>query len=134
MSESVMVERHGAAVRSCDGRTLDRGAVARATFGHPEHLSHLEGLVHPRVRARLADGLAAAVRRRDAPAVVLDVPLLLESSPDYSATLKGGRPARGVGSRPGEPSWGIGGARRLECSAYPEASARLAARAPDSKV
>ncbi len=76
-----LVARHGASIRSGDGRTLDRAAVARATFGHPEHLSHLEGLVHPRVRERLAGALADRLRRGDVPAVVLDVPLLLESSP-----------------------------------------------------
>jgi len=78
---AAMVDRHGRTILASDGRALDRAAVARATFGRPEHLSHLEGLIHPRVRARLADALAARRRQRDAPAVVLDVPLLLESSP-----------------------------------------------------
>jgi dephospho-CoA kinase len=78
---AALVARHGRELLAADGRSLDRAAVARATFGHPEHLSHLEGLVHPRVRERLAERLAAHLRRRDVPAVVLDVPLLLESSP-----------------------------------------------------
>src|SRR5262245_25161852 len=37
-----LVERHGRAILAADGRTIDRAALARATFGRPEHLSHLE--------------------------------------------------------------------------------------------
>jgi len=75
-----LVARHGRALLRPDG-TIDRAALARKTFGDPEALSHLERLVHPRVRARLERRLAALLRERHLPAVVLDVPLLLESSP-----------------------------------------------------
>jgi dephospho-CoA kinase len=61
--------------------SIDRSALARATFGHPEELADLERLLHPRVRAELSRRLAGHLASGDVPAVVLDVPLLLESSP-----------------------------------------------------
>jgi dephospho-CoA kinase len=72
--------RHGPAILDARG-AIDRTALARATFGRPEHLSHLEQLVHPRVRERMSAQLERHLAREDVPAVVLDVPLLLEASP-----------------------------------------------------
>lgn len=73
-------ERHGDAILGVDG-AIDRARLARATFGHPEHLAHLEQLLHPRVRERLERRLDDELARRAAPAIVLDVPLLLETAP-----------------------------------------------------
>lgn len=60
---------------------VDRAALAKATFGNPEALSYLESLVHPRVGEELANRFDELVRRADLPAIVLDIPLLIESSP-----------------------------------------------------
>jgi dephospho-CoA kinase len=75
-----LVARHGRSILAADGRSIDRAALARATFDHPEHVSHLEALVHPRVRERLDRRLRRHLERADVPVVVLDVPLLLEAS------------------------------------------------------
>lgn len=76
---ALLAARFGAAVAPAG--TVDRAALARATFGHPEALADLERILHPRVRRELADRLARHLATGDVPAVVLDVPLLLESSP-----------------------------------------------------
>lgn len=54
---------------------VDRTALAEAVLGETEKLRRLEGLVHPAV-AR--ERRAFLDRHRDAPLVVLDIPLLLE--------------------------------------------------------
>jgi dephospho-CoA kinase len=74
-----LADRHGRTILAADG-SIDRAALARAVFGRPEHLSHLEALVHPVVRERLGRRVDELVLRRDLPAVVLDVPLLLEEA------------------------------------------------------
>jgi len=81
-----LIERHGRAIALAgssahDPPDLDRRAVARLVFGDAEHRRHLEGLIHPRVRAQIEQALATARTDRSLSAVVLDVPLLLESSP-----------------------------------------------------
>lgn len=80
-----LLARHGRAIAAAastdDPPALDRAALARQVFGRPDEVAHLESLVHPRVRAELERRLAAHLAARDVPAVVLDVPLLLESSP-----------------------------------------------------
>ena len=76
-----LVARHGREILAEGGRSVERGELARRTFGHPAHLSHLEGLIHPLVRERTAKKLDDLSARGEAPAVVLDVPLLLEASP-----------------------------------------------------
>jgi dephospho-CoA kinase len=60
-----------------DGR-LDRPALRAAVLGRPEALRRLEGIIHPLVRAEERAFLARA-RRAGARAVVLDIPLLLET-------------------------------------------------------
>jgi dephospho-CoA kinase len=52
-----------------------RPALAERVLGEPEQLQRLEGLIHPAV-AREREAFLAA--NRDAPIVVLDVPLLFE--------------------------------------------------------
>lgn len=58
--------------------TLDRGALRSAVLGQPDALRKLEGLIHPMVREEEAIFLGRA-RRAGARAVVLDIPLLLET-------------------------------------------------------
>ncbi|MDB5693787.1 MAG: dephospho-CoA kinase [Alphaproteobacteria bacterium] len=56
---------------------VDRGTLAERVLGTPERLRRLEALVHPAV-AREREAFLAA--NRDAPLVVLDIPLLFEAS------------------------------------------------------
>jgi dephospho-CoA kinase len=59
-----------------DGDGLpDRERLGRLVFGNAGELARLESIVHPRVREEMRRALAAG---GDAPALVLDVPLLLE--------------------------------------------------------
>jgi dephospho-CoA kinase len=59
------------------GGVLDRPALSVRVFGHPGALARLNAIVHPRVRARMAELEAAAVAA-GARTVVQDVPLLFE--------------------------------------------------------
>ncbi|GAA1554509.1 hypothetical protein GCM10009804_09240 [Kribbella hippodromi] len=70
-----VVAAFGTGVLTADGE-LDRPAVGRIVFGDDAARRKLEGIIHPRVRAR------AAEIERDAPAdavVVHDIPLLVET-------------------------------------------------------
>lgn len=60
-------------------KAVDREALRRAVLGNPEALRRLERIVHPLVRDEERRFLAAA-RRRGEPMVVLDIPLLFETS------------------------------------------------------
>jgi len=71
----------GPDARGPDGR-VDRAAAAARAFGDdPAPLRRLEALIHPVVRRGLRAAIAGA-RRRRAPAVALDVPLLFEGGVD----------------------------------------------------
>ncbi|HKX07227.1 MAG TPA: dephospho-CoA kinase [Stellaceae bacterium] len=61
------------------GNRIDRPRLGRLVFGDAVALKRLESILHPQVRASQARFLAAA-RRRRAPVVVLDIPLLFETS------------------------------------------------------
>ncbi len=83
---AALVARHGAkVVAGGDPPRVDRAALGRLVFGSDpgqrSALVHLESLLHPRVRRDLEERLEQHLTRRDVPAVLLDVPLLLESSP-----------------------------------------------------
>lgn len=71
---AAVVEAFGDGVLDADGR-LDRGALSARVFGDDAARRRLEGIVHPRVRARSAELVAAAPP--DA-IVINDVPLLVE--------------------------------------------------------
>ena len=79
---ALLVERLGASVAP-DEHT-DRRAVAEVVFERPGEREWLEGLLWPRVRARVADWRAQveAARPRAGVAVV-EVPLLFEAGADY---------------------------------------------------
>jgi dephospho-CoA kinase len=63
-----------------EGR-VDRKAVAAIVFEDEEARRRLEGVVHPIVKARRAEKVAAA-RARGAAGVVIDAPLLFEAGVD----------------------------------------------------
>jgi dephospho-CoA kinase len=58
---------------------IDRPTLGRLVFGDAPALKRLESILHPRVRAAQARFLATN-RRRRAPVVVLDIPLLFETA------------------------------------------------------
>lgn len=75
-----LVSWWGDGVLDAQGR-IDRGAIASIVFEDPAERARLEGLVHPLVheaRSRVID----RARRRGAPAVVIDAPLLFEAGID----------------------------------------------------
>src|SRR3954454_16269421 len=70
----LLVEELGAEV--APGGAIDRSAVAQRVFGDDEKRKWLEGILWPRVGARVAEFRAAVEGR---PAAVVEVPLLFES-------------------------------------------------------
>jgi dephospho-CoA kinase len=78
-----VVETFGEGVLAPDG-SLDRAALAAVVFADPEARARLDGIVHPLVRARTAELIAAAPP--DA-VVVNDVPLLVETGQASSYDL-----------------------------------------------
>lgn len=57
---------------------LDRATLAGRIFSDPAAKARVEALLHPRVRARHWESLAALERTRPGALVVLDIPLLME--------------------------------------------------------
>jgi dephospho-CoA kinase len=60
---------------------VDRVALRQAVLGKPDALSRLEGILHPMVRQE-EQAFVARARRHGSRAVVLDIPLLLETGGD----------------------------------------------------
>jgi dephospho-CoA kinase len=77
---AAMVERFGPGVVAADG-TLDRQAVADVVFTDPEALAALNAIVHPAVGAEILARMEHLGTTDEV--VVLDVPLLVESSKAY---------------------------------------------------
>ena len=83
-----LVERLGEQVAP-DGE-VDRAAVARAVFDRPADREWLEGVLWPRVGARIAEWREELRRRADPPrAAVVEVPLLFEAGMEeaFDATV-----------------------------------------------
>ncbi len=71
-----VVERFGPQVLATDG-TLDRAALRQRVFNDPAARDALNAIVHPAVRRRRDDAVAAARARGDR-IVISDIPLLFE--------------------------------------------------------
>ena len=71
-----VVSRFGTGVVSADG-TIDRAALAGVVFADPAARADLEAIVHPCVRAGVAELVAAGAGRDRV--VVVEIPLLAES-------------------------------------------------------
>jgi dephospho-CoA kinase len=72
------------------GGRVDRGAVARHAFADGDERRFLEGLLWPRVGARVAEWRAAESQRSPAPkALIVETPLLFEAGLEgnYDATI-----------------------------------------------
>lgn len=80
-----VVEVFGPEVVAADG-SLDRAALGRMVFGDEAKRRRLEGIIHPRVRARAAEMAASAP---EGAVVVNDVPLLVEAglADSYEAVI-----------------------------------------------
>lgn len=57
---------------------IDRQALGKAVFGHPEKLAKLEAILHPRVR-QAQDSFIEKARNHAQQVVVFDIPLLFET-------------------------------------------------------
>ena len=77
-------ERFGAQVFDAEG-AVDRAALAREVFSHPDQRAVLEGWIHPRVRVSMTRRLEES-RARNVPRIVLDVPLLFENDDQHQLT------------------------------------------------
>src|SRR3954453_23652215 len=83
-----VVERFGPDV--APGGKADRAAIARAAFAGDEGRAWLEGLIWPRVGARIAEWREEVdARDPSPPAAVIEVPLLFESGMEsgFDATI-----------------------------------------------
>lgn len=85
-----VVERFGPDVLAPDG-SLDRPALGGVVFGDERARRDLEAIIHPRVRQRTAELVAAA---DDSAIVVHDIPLLVElqRAADYDLVVVVGAP------------------------------------------
>lgn len=84
-----VADRFGPGVLDAAG-AVDRAAVAERVFGEPEDRAWLEGLLWPRVGARMAEWHAATEAASPRPrAAVVEVPLLFEAGMEtaFDATV-----------------------------------------------
>lgn len=77
-----VVDRFGPGVLAPDG-SLDRAAVAAVVFSDPAALADLNAIVHPPVRAAIAERVAGL--DGEGGVIVLAIPLLVESGRTYGA-------------------------------------------------
>jgi dephospho-CoA kinase len=75
--EAVPLIEHAFPGATVDGK-VDRGKLATMVLGDDAALARLQAIVHPLVAAA-RDAFLAEAKARDAPVVVLDVPLLFET-------------------------------------------------------
>jgi dephospho-CoA kinase len=80
-----LIERFGPSILSPESASLSRPAIAAIVFAdHPEaakHLKFLESVTHPPIRKRIFETLTHLRNQEPPPpAIVLDIPLLLESN------------------------------------------------------
>jgi dephospho-CoA kinase len=71
-----VIERFGERYRRADG-SLDRAALGRLVFSDPAALADLEAIVHPAVRSRIENAMAAA-EAASAPAIAVEAIKLVE--------------------------------------------------------
>lgn len=76
---ATVLQRYGTKVRGAQPEAIDRAALGRIVFSDASERRWLEDLVHPLVRQRFETGLAL---HREAPAMVLMIPLLFEAGLD----------------------------------------------------
>jgi dephospho-CoA kinase len=72
-----VVRRFGPGILGASGE-IDRRKLARKVFAHPDDLAALTGMIHPQVLQRVGELIAQYERDEAVPAIVLDMPLLIE--------------------------------------------------------
>jgi dephospho-CoA kinase len=77
-----IVDRFGSGILAVDG-TIDRPALAKIVFNDAEALGELNALTHPHVGQVMGERMAAEAETDHV--VVLDIPLLVESSRSHAA-------------------------------------------------
>ena len=77
-----IVEAFGPGILNGD-LTVNRKRLAAIVFDDEDRRRRLERIIHPRVLRELKDRVRRAARSRRVPAVVLDVPLLLEAGAQH---------------------------------------------------
>ncbi len=65
---------------------VDREALGKKVFGAPDALERLNRIMHPRIRRRIAEQIAAAQTEPNARAIVLDAAVLFEAGWDDMCT------------------------------------------------
>ncbi|TYO94502.1 dephospho-CoA kinase [Desulfallas thermosapovorans] len=73
-----IIKHFGTGILNADG-TLDRPKMARIVFNDPEALKRLNSIVHPAIRAEILKDIADYKTKRDAPLLVIEAPLLIET-------------------------------------------------------
>ena len=76
-----VVRRWGDGVLDADGQ-IDRSAMGRIVFDAPGEMAKLTAILHPRIRLRLTERIAAAQADAAAVAVVVDAAVLFEAGWD----------------------------------------------------
>ena len=71
-------EAFGNSFIALDG-SMDRDQMRTLVFNHPQAKTQLENILHPLVRASIAEKLSA-IKDKGEPLAILDIPLLVESS------------------------------------------------------
>jgi dephospho-CoA kinase len=121
---AAIAHEFGTDVLEVDGG-LNRARLGGIVFGNPEQLEKLNAIMHPAVKLRSADLLAAAATNNPDGVVVYDVPLLVESdiARNYDEIV--------VASAPEETRV----RRMMEFRGLTdaEARARISAQAPEAK-
>ena len=79
-------EAFGDSSIALDG-SMDRDQMRTLVFGQPEAKARLETILHPLIRASIAEKLTA-IKDKGEPLAILDIPLLVESS-QWQGQLEG---------------------------------------------
>jgi len=83
-----IAEAFGAEFMRPDG-TLNREALAERIFADPDARATLNAIMHPPIRRRIGEEVAALRASRPDGVVVLDIPLLLDAAPAGTYDLDG---------------------------------------------
>ena len=83
-----IVEAFGPQILQPDGR-LDRRALARLVFADESARRRLNAITHPEIRRRIRDEVARVAQSRPDAVVVIDIPLLLDTTGPEAFDLDG---------------------------------------------
>jgi dephospho-CoA kinase len=84
--KDILASHFGNAVFTHDGR-VDRKSLAAIVFGDPAKLAFLNSIVHPRTLQRVQESINAITQKRQAKAIIIDAPLLVEAGWDKKCDI-----------------------------------------------